>query len=169
MVHDVKIVMRTGGLQVDFPGAAAAESHDPRAGGAPMSEPAVYVEQFGGRTATVQTAEEQRGGGFDHRQRGAAQNIGQADVRGIVSQADRVGQAGVWVKLNEKLRRPSLASEAGENSLKDPFTAGNASSMAARLVHFFRRTTAGSIVFWASATSETASFVLSIASCKVSL
>lgn len=90
-------------------------------------------------------------------------------MSGLAAQTDCMRKTGIRMKFNQELRRAAVASEAGEDSLENPVAAGNAPVMAARSFHCFRRTTAGSMVFCASATAEIASVVLSMASCKVSL
>lgn len=134
-----------------------------------MGKLAVGVQQIGRRTAAVQAAEQNRGRRFDYGGGRAAEDVREADVGGIAAKADGVGQAGIWMKFDQELRRTALASETCKNSLKDSIAAGNAFGMAASSFHCFRRTTAGSIVFLASATPEIASVVLSMASCNVSL
>jgi len=89
-------------------------------------------------------------------------------MRGVLPQADRVGEIDVGVIFDYESRRPPFTSQPRIDALKKLLSAGNTSAVPARSLQGFLRTGAGSISFSASATSDSASFVPSIASSSVS-
>jgi len=89
-------------------------------------------------------------------------------MRGIFPQTDRVGKIDVGMIFDYESRRATLASQPRIDALEKLLSAGNSPAVPARLLQGFLRTGAGSISFSASATSDSASFVPSIASSSVS-
>jgi hypothetical protein len=97
-------------MQIELLRAATAHGHDLRARSGGMREFTVHLDQFSGRPAAVETSQQNRGGGFDHGNGRAAQNVGKTDVRGLVAETHGVRQARVRMKFHKELRRAALAS-----------------------------------------------------------
>src|ERR1700675_1317907 len=162
-------MMRARGLVQCSPGAALAQKKQLAARSGSVGKVAVGHEQFGRRPATIEPAEENRSGGFEHHSRRIAQHIREAHAGGVFAQANGVREIRVRMIFDHEVRRASLASEPRVDPLKEALAARDKPPVPVRIVHdAFLRTGGGAISFSALSMSVRASLVPSMASSRVS-
>jgi len=78
----------------------------------------VGFDEQSGRPSPVHTRKQQDGGGFEHRQRRAAQKVRETDENHFFAAANRESEARIRIKLDAETRRAAVATEACEHALK---------------------------------------------------
>jgi hypothetical protein len=89
-------------------------------------------------------------------------------MSGVAPQTNRVGEICIGVEFNDEIWRPAFTPEARIHAVKKAFASRNAACALGCYGDGFLRTGAAGIAFPASAASDSASFVPSIASSSVS-
>jgi hypothetical protein len=129
--HGREVVGHAAGAAVAHSGtgALAAQGGDAAARRGGQGEAPVFVQRFARGAPTEDARKENNGGGFEDAWARAAQGVGQADVCGVLAQADGVRQASVGVELDDELRRAAEASQAGIEAVKEARAAGNGATL----------------------------------------
>jgi hypothetical protein len=81
--------------------------------------------EFAGGTATIDASEEECGGGFEDGERGALEEIGEADEDGFFAAADGESQRGVRIEVDVETRWAAFTVEAGVDALEEGCAAGD--------------------------------------------
>lgn len=167
--HRLQIVVCSGGAVLRSSGARLTLGQQAAASGPGIGKLAICMQQIFWRFATIQFAQQDRSGRFDHGVGCVVQCIGQPDVGGILAQPDGVREIRVRMKFDYKRGRPTFAPEPGIDSLKKFFAPGNGFTQTSRGHEGFLRTGTGVNSLAALSASSNASLVPSIASSNVSL
>ena len=131
---------------------------------------AIRCEEVSGRLASIQPAQQYSRRRLEDVPGRVSQQIRNADICGILAQPNCVSEICIGMILNDKVRRPAFAANAGVDPLENALATGNQAGAAFRKLHdCFLRTGGGAAVFSALSTSVSASLVPSIASSSVSL
>ena len=78
-----------------------------------------------GGLAAVDAREEEGGGGLQHRERGAVEEIGKADVDRFFTATDGEREAAVGIELDAETRWAAVAIEARVHALEERVAAGD--------------------------------------------
>lgn len=104
-----------------------AVTHTVDAGARAMRAGIVEIRRGEGfwRFAAVHAGEEEGGGTFQHGERGAMEEIGEADVNGFFAAADGEREAAVRIELDAEAGWAAVAIEAGVHALEKRLAAGD--------------------------------------------
>ena len=81
--------------------------------------------EFAGGFAAIDAGEEQGSGGFENGQRGALEQIGEADVDGFFAAANGKCERRVWIEVDAKAGRAAFTVETRVDALEKGGTAGD--------------------------------------------
>ena len=81
--------------------------------------------EFARGTAAIDASEKQSGGGFEYGERGALEEIGEADEDGFFAAADGEGQRRVRIEIDVKARWAAFTVEASVDALEEGGAAGD--------------------------------------------
>jgi len=126
-----QIVGPARGTAGDAASARAAQPINATARGGRQREAAVFLQGFARGAAAQDAREKDDGSGLDDAGGRSAQGVGEADVGGVVTQANGMGEARVGIKLDDELRRAPVAAEARVEPVEELGAAGDGTGFGA--------------------------------------
>src|SRR5690349_14119846 len=85
----------------------------------------IGLGEFARWPAAIHARKQESSGALQDAQRRAPHEIGKANVDNVFTPANRQDQAGIGIELDAKARRPAIATEPGENTVKESRTTGD--------------------------------------------
>ena len=85
----------------------------------------IRVDQNSGSAAAINAGEEESCGAFEHSERRALEQIGEADVNGVFAAANGEDETGIRIELDTETRRAALTAETRIDTLEESGTAGD--------------------------------------------
>jgi hypothetical protein len=84
---------------------------NPAASGRRQRKPSILFERLARRPSAQDSREKDHPGRLDNRERRDAQDVGQPNMRNLVAHANGMRQTGIWIELDDELRRAAVAAE----------------------------------------------------------
>ena len=120
-----QIVVGARRAMLHSPGPPLAQHEEPAACRTGIRELTVRLNQLDGSAPPVKTAQQDRRDSLHYSPRCPSQNVGEPNVRGIVAQANGVGQISIGMIVDYEARWPARASKPSIHSLEKALAARN--------------------------------------------